>query len=150
MPNTIHQSYFFAHKPETIWEFLTTADLLEQWLMPNDFKPIIGHEFRFTTRPLPSLDFDGVCHCKVLEIIPLKKLSYSWKGGPGDGSISLDTLVQWFLQEKNNGTELRLEHSGFDETNNINIYNGMNDGWNKILQKLSEKINLAKNGPTNA
>jgi len=150
MPNTIHQSFFFSHKPEVVWEYLTTAELLSQWLMPNDFQPVLGHEFKFTTKPLPIFDCDGIFHCKVLEIDPTTKLSYSWKGGPGNGKINLDTLVKWTLVEKNNGTELKLEHSGFDDTENFNIYNGMTEGWLKNLQKMSEKINIAINGPTNA
>ena len=149
MPNTINQSFFFSHQPEVVWEYLTTAELLAQWLMPNDFQPVLGHEFRFTIKPLPIFDFDGIFYCKVLELIPLKKLSYSWKGGPGNGKISLDTIVEWTLVEKDNGTELNLKHSGFDETENFNIYSGMIQGWQENLQKMSQKINLAKNGPAN-
>ena len=150
MANTIRQSFYFAHKPPVVWEYLTTAELLTQWLMPNDFKPIPGHEFRFMVKPLPEFNFDGIFYCKVLEIVPHRKLIYSWKGGPGDGKINLDTLVEWTLEEKNDGTELRLEHSGFDETENFKIYAGMTDGWRKNLQKMADKINIAKNGPTNA
>jgi uncharacterized protein YndB with AHSA1/START domain len=150
MSNSIQQSFFFSHKPEVVWEYLTTAELLAQWLMPNDFQPVLGHEFRFTTKPLPIFDFDGICYCRILEIVPFKKLTYSWKGGPGDGKINLDTLVEWNLIEKDNGTELQLLHSGFDETENLKIYEGMTDGWLKNMQKMSAKINTTKNGPTNA
>jgi len=150
MPNTIQHSFFFSHQPEVVWEYLTTAELLAQWLMPNDFQPVLGHEFRFTTKPLPIFDFDGICYCKVLEISPLRKLSYSWKGGPGNGKISLDTIVEWTLVEKDNGTELHLKHSGFDETENLKIYAGMSQGWIQNIQKMSDKINLAKNGTANA
>lgn len=150
MTNTIHQSFFFSHKPEAVWEYLTTAELLAQWLMPNDFQPVPGHEFKFTTKPLPIFDCDGIFHCKVLEIVPLKKLSYSWKAGPGDGKINLDTIVKWTLTEKNNGTELQLEHSGFNEMVNLGIYSGMTEGWLKNLQKMSDKINIAKNDHTSA
>lgn len=150
MANSINQSFFFEHKPEIVWEYLTTPELLAQWLMPNDFQPIVGHEFRFMIKPIPALDFDGNCHCKVLEIVPHKKLSYTWKCGPGNGEILLDTIVYWTLAEKNNGTELVLQHDGFDETRNFNFYTGMTEGWLKNLQKMSDKINFAKNGFTNA
>lgn len=39
---------------------------------------------KFTTNPISSLGLDGNFYCKVLEIIPLKKLSYSWKGGSSE------------------------------------------------------------------
>ena len=91
----------------------------------------------------PSLNFDGIFYCKVLEIVPFKKLSYSWKGGPGDGRITLDSKVVWKLEPKDKGTELFLEHSGFSEIENLAIYNGMTDGWLKNLQKIADLLNAA-------
>ena len=150
MAKTIRQQYFFPHPPEIVWEYLTNAELLALWLMRNDFQPIEGHDFQFRTNPIPSLNFDGICYCRVLEIVPFKKLSYSWKGGPGDGRINLDTMVVWKLEPKDKGTELFLEHSGFSEIENLAIYNGMTDGWLKNLQKMADRINTATNGTTNS
>jgi uncharacterized protein YndB with AHSA1/START domain len=31
------------HPPEKIWRALTQAPLIEEWLMKNDFQPIVGH-----------------------------------------------------------------------------------------------------------
>ncbi|HEY5746303.1 MAG TPA: SRPBCC domain-containing protein [Chryseolinea sp.] len=147
MTKTINHQFFFPHPPEMVWEYLTNAELMAQWLMKNDFQPIVGHDFQFRTNPIPSLDFDGICHCTVLEIIPFKKLSYSWKGGPGGGKITLDTVVVWKLQPKEKGTDLLLEHSGFSEIENLSFYNGMTDGWLKNLQKMAERLS-AKYGTT--
>ena len=55
----------------------------------------MGHRFNFKTNPLPQLNFDGVVHCTVLDVTPKTKLSYSWKCGPGEGKIELDSLVEW-------------------------------------------------------
>ncbi|HMI59486.1 MAG TPA: SRPBCC domain-containing protein [Puia sp.] len=149
MSKSIKHQYFFPHPPEVVWEYLTDAELMGLWLMKNDFQPLIGHDFQFRTNPIPSLNFDGICYCKVLEIVPLKKLSYSWKGGPGDGRTTLDTLVVWKLEPKEKGTELFLEHSGFSEVENLAIYNGMTAGWLKNIQKIADHINAAKHGTTN-
>jgi uncharacterized protein YndB with AHSA1/START domain len=149
MAKSIRQQYFFPHPPAVVWEYLTNAELMGLWLMKNDFQPIIGHDFQFRTGPIPSLTFDGICYCKVLEIVPFKKLSYSWKGGPGEGRITLDTLVVWKLEPKDKGTELFLEHSGFSEVENLAIYNGMTDGWLQNIRKMSDRINAAKHGTTN-
>jgi uncharacterized protein YndB with AHSA1/START domain len=143
MTKTIKHQFFFAHPKETVWEYLTKADLLEQWLMKNDFQPIVGHEFQFRTNPIPSLDFDGICYCKVLEIIPFKKLSYSWRGGPRKGEVTLDTVVVWKLVPSDKGTELFLEHSGFGKEENLNFYSGMTDGWAKNVQKIINLLNAA-------
>jgi Activator of Hsp90 ATPase homolog 1-like protein len=31
--------------PEKIWRALTQPHLIEEWLMKNDFKPVVGHSF---------------------------------------------------------------------------------------------------------
>ena len=31
--------------PEKIWRALTQPHLIEEWLMKNDFKPVVGHRF---------------------------------------------------------------------------------------------------------
>jgi len=150
MATSIQHTLFFSHAPEVVWEYLTTSELMTQWLMPNDFQPIVGHDFQFRTQPLPNFGFDGIVYCKVLEIIPYKKLTYSWKGGPGDGQITLDSIVVWTLVAKDNGTELSLDHSGFKEMENAPFYSIMNDGWYKIIRKIAERINAAKHGATTA
>ena len=144
MERTIQHKLFFTHPPEVVWEYLTKAELISQWLMENDFLPIVGHDFRFRTRPLPNFDFDGILYCKVLEIVPYKKLSYSWKGGPGGGKITMDSVVLWTLDPKEGGTELWLRHSGFKELVNLGIYSAMDTGWLKNMQKIAEFLDAAK------
>jgi uncharacterized protein YndB with AHSA1/START domain len=150
MTKIIKHQFSFPHPPEMVWEYLTKPELMELWLMKNDFQPILGLDFQFRTNPIPSLDFDGVCHCRVLEIIPFKKLSYSWKCGPGGGKISLDSVVVWKLEQTEKGTELFLEHSGFAKKENLAFYNGMTDGWVKNIQKMTNHLNIAQHGTTNA
>jgi uncharacterized protein YndB with AHSA1/START domain len=149
MTKSIKHQFFFPHPPETVWEYLTKPELMELWLMRNDFQPIVGFDFQFRTNPIPGLHFDGICYCKVLEIVPFKKLSYSWKSGPGEGEITLDSVVVWKLEPKDKGTELFLEHSGFAKKENLNLYNGLADGWLKNIQKIADRLNAAQHGNTN-
>lgn len=135
MQTEIKNEWIYEQSPNEVWEYLTRADLIELWLMPNNFEPILGHEFEFRTKPIPSLDLDGIMHCKVLEIVPFRKLVYSWKAGPGNGVISLDTVVEWTLEKYGNGTKLLLKQSGFKATN-VDIFIGMTDGWVKNIQKM--------------
>src|ERR1700749_599166 len=102
----IKHQLFFQHPPAAVWEYLTDPELMQLWLMKSNFERVIGHEFQFRIGPKPSLNFDGVVYCKVLEIEPFERLSYSWKVGPGDGSFNVDSIVRWELQPKDNGTEL--------------------------------------------
>jgi uncharacterized protein YndB with AHSA1/START domain len=57
--------------PEKIWRALAQPHLIEERLMTNDFKPVVGHRF--------SLRADwGTVDCQVLAVEPNKTLSYSW------------------------------------------------------------------------
>lgn len=150
MKRTIKQQFSFSHPPETVWDYLTKSGLMEQWLMKNNFEPIVGHDFQFRTGPIPSLDFDGVCHCKVLEVSPYKRLSYSWKCGPGNGKFSLETVVLWKLEPTDKGTDLFLEHSGFDKEENLGFFTGMTQGWQELVAKMETLLNATRHGTVNA
>ena len=148
MNRTIKHTIFYSHQPEVVWEYLTKSELIEQWLMKNDFAPRVGHEFQFRIKPMPAVEFDGIVYCKVLELVPLKKLAYSWKGGPGDGSLNMDSIVEFTLTKKDNGTELSLVHSGRIE--NVNIYSMMDKGWQENIQKIGELISTNNYATTKA
>jgi uncharacterized protein YndB with AHSA1/START domain len=151
MERKITHKVFYPCTPEIVWEYLTQAELIEQWLMKNNFELKLGHDFQFNSGPVPSLEFDGIVYCKVLEIEPLKKLTYSWKCGPGNGKITIDSIVYWTLLAKDNGTELVLENSGFKEADfNVLIFNAMNKGWLENMNKINKVINGTNNGSTNA
>jgi uncharacterized protein YndB with AHSA1/START domain len=135
MKKEIKHTWFLNHPAALVWEYLTDSEQISAWLMKNDFKPIVGHKFNFWTKPIINLGFDGNVYCEVLEIEPLKKLSYSWKGGPGKGKITLDSIVTWTLIEKDGGTELTIEHRGFEGLKNFMGYFFMNSGWKAIIRK---------------
>jgi uncharacterized protein YndB with AHSA1/START domain len=147
MQTTIKNEWVYMQSPNEVWEYLTQAELIALWLMPNDFKAIPGHEFQFRVSPIPSLDLDGIFYCKVLELIPFQKLVYSWKGGPGNSIFSFDTIVEWTLEKHGKGTKLFLEQSGFNETN-LSIFNAMTDGWQKQVQKMVTHLKTTKNDST--
>lgn len=149
MTKIIKHQFSFAHPVETVWEYLTDSELLASWLMKNDFKPVIGHEFQFRTGPVPAMNFDGVFYCKVLAIVPLKHLSYSWNSRSDDGNINMESVVNWNLVPTEKGTDLFLEHSGFAKKDNLAIYNGLLLGWVEKLEKIAKLLNAAKDGNTN-
>jgi uncharacterized protein YndB with AHSA1/START domain len=57
--------------PEKVWCALTQPHLIEEWLMKNDFEPVVGHRFELRA------DW-GSFDCQVLTIEPNKTLSYTW------------------------------------------------------------------------
>ena len=117
--------------------------------MPNNFKPIPGNEFQFTVNPIPSLDLDGIFNCKVLELVPFEKLVYSWKGGPGNGDVTLDTVVEWTLEKHGNGSKLHLKQTGFREAN-LSIFTAMNGGWQSNILKMINHLNTRSHAKTNS
>lgn len=150
MKKSIKHQYFFSHSPEKVWEYLTKPELMELWLMKNNFQPIVGTDFVFKTGAVASLNFDGNIYCKVLEIEPFKKLSYSWSSGPGEGKITLNTTVNWKLVATEKGTEVYLEHTGFDKEEHLEMYNSLNDGWAKKFDKINNLIIAESDVHTNS
>ncbi|MBV8746734.1 MAG: SRPBCC domain-containing protein, partial [Xanthobacteraceae bacterium] len=63
----------FPFPPEKIWRALTQPHLIEEWLMKNDFVPVVGH--RFNLRRTPKPDVNIVLDCQVLVVEPNKTLS---------------------------------------------------------------------------
>jgi uncharacterized protein YndB with AHSA1/START domain len=125
------------HAPAVIWKVLTTADLIGQWLMPNDFTAVAGTKFTFRTTPMGS--WDGVVHCEVLEVIENRRLVYSWKGGSDDNpkyGSRLDTVVTWTLTPVEHGTLLTMVHAGFRLPDNQAAFDGMSPGWSRVLQRV--------------
>jgi uncharacterized protein YndB with AHSA1/START domain len=143
MKTSIQHQLFFAHPPASVWAYLTDPDLMQLWLMKNDFKPVVGHEFQFRTNPKADFNFDGIFYCKVLDVVPFKKLSYSWKCGPGDGKFNIDSVVNWKLQPKDNGTLLLLDHGDFAIMDNLVLFNSMTEGWLKNIHKMADRLNAS-------
>jgi uncharacterized protein YndB with AHSA1/START domain len=129
----------FPHAPETIWKTLTNGELMGRWLgmTPTGFEPVKGKRFTYQTTAAGA--WDGVIHCEVLEVIPNQRLAYAWKGGheanAGYGS-RLDTVVTFTLSKAENGTRLRLVHSGFVLPQNEIAFTNMGGGWKKVVPRI--------------
>jgi uncharacterized protein YndB with AHSA1/START domain len=119
------------HAPEKIWRALTQGPLIKEWLMDNDFEPVVGHKFNFRSTPVPN--WDGLINSQVLVVEPHKKLSYSWS------SMGLDSVVLWTLEATTGGTLLRMEHSGF-RSNQDAAYKGATYGWQKFIGNLERVV----------
>lgn len=122
------------HPPAKVWRALTQSHLIENWLMRNDFQPVVGHRFQFRATPVPG--WSGVTNCQVLEVDEPNRLAYAW----GDGTESdsgLRTVVTWTLTATAEGTHVRMEHAGF-RPQDEGGYRGMGSGWPRILARLEQ------------
>lgn len=146
MNRTIEHTFFYPHPVEKVWDYLTKPELIAMWLMENDFQPIVGHKFQFKAKPIFKLKFDGNIFCEVLEVVPHERLTYSWKGGTDPENPRLNSIVTWTLTTKDNGTELKLEHKGFEGMKNYAAYLIMGKGWQKIAKRFLTMLNEQNHG----
>lgn len=119
------------HPPEKIWRALTQGPLIEEWLMKNDFQPVVGHQFSFRSTPVPG--WDGIIQSEVLTIEPNSRLSYSW------GTMGATSLVTWTLTPTKAGTHVRMEQTGFRSEQDA-AYKGATYGWTKFIGQMERVV----------
>jgi uncharacterized protein YndB with AHSA1/START domain len=112
--------------PEKIWRALTQPHLIEEWLMKNDFKPVVGQGFKL------SADWGSV-ECQVQAVEPNRTLSYTW------AAMGLESVVTWTLTPAGAGTHLRMEQSGF-RPDQEQAFNGARYGWQRFFGKLEQVL----------
>jgi uncharacterized protein YndB with AHSA1/START domain len=115
-----------SHPPEKIWRALTQPHLIQEWLMTNDFQPVVGHRF------LLRADWGSV-DCRVVAVEPNRTLSYSW------AAFGLESVVTWTLTPAGAGTRLRMEQVGFGPDQE-QAYQGARQGWPQFLARLEQVL----------
>ena len=113
-----------------VWKTITDKDEMKKWYFDlAEFKPVKGFEFQFEGGP----DGRKYLHlCKITEVIPERKISYSWMYDGYEGN----SLVTIELFAENEKTRLRLTHEGLDTfpKNNADFTkSNFAEGWNFIV-----------------
>lgn len=133
MKRDLHLERVYPQAPERVWRALTDKARLSAWLMTTDFEPEVGREFTFRDKPRPG--WDGITHCKVIELDPPRCLAYTWRGGPGpDKPPMIDTVVRWTLHAEGSGTRLVLDHTGFSGLRGLLLSFMLGAGWKKMMR----------------
>jgi uncharacterized protein YndB with AHSA1/START domain len=114
------------YPPEKIWRALTQPHLIEEWLMKNDFKPVVDHRFKL------SADWGGV-DCRVTVVEPNRTLAYTWD------AMGLESVVTWTLTPAGAGTRLRMEQTGF-RPDQEQAYRGATGGWQRFFAALEQVL----------
>lgn len=129
-----------------VWSAITDIDEIRQWYFQlEDFKAEPGFKFSFT-----GGHDDGVKYvhlCEVKEVVPGRKLTYSWRYEGFAG----DSVVSWELEAQGDKTLLRITHFGLQslEINGPDFARScFNGGWNyfanEALVKYLEKESFIK------
>ena len=112
-----------------VWKALTDVEEMRQWYFNlKQFKAEVGFEFDFV------VEHEGMTYhhlCKVTEVIPQKKLAYTWRYKGHEG----DSLVTFELFADGNKTKLRLTHEGLETFPKTAAFARKNfeAGWTAII-----------------
>jgi hypothetical protein len=101
--------------PEKMWRALTQPHLIEEWLMKNDFKPVVGHRFNLRADwgllTVRSWQSSGTRGCLT-------------RGVPMISTVSSPGLSPL----RGTGSHLRMEQSGFRPDQ---PHEGAKGGWQR-------------------
>ncbi|HLG03876.1 MAG TPA: SRPBCC domain-containing protein [Bacteroidia bacterium] len=121
----------FAVRPDKIWNAITDKEKMKQWYFDiPSFKLESGAEFSF---PGQGHKGEQYLHlCKITEINPLKKLSYTWRYKDHSGN----SVVTFELLPEENQTRVRLTHAGletFPKENPDFARSSFEEGWTQLI-----------------
>lgn len=125
-----------------VWNAITNKEEMKLWYFDlAAFKPEIGFQFQFSGGPSPEKQYLHLC--EITEVIPQKKLTYSWKYDGYEGC----SFVTFELSEQENKTLLILTHIGIDTFPKDNpdfAVKNFIEGWTHIIN-ISLKNHLEQN-----
>lgn len=134
-PNTlpdIRKTATFNAPIGKVWDTVATAEGLAAWFMPNDFQPVVGHDFHINAGPF------GMSPCTVTEVDPPNKLSFQW---------GKDWTLTFELTDADGKTEFTLIHSGWnaDQVTEFGqphsaVRGNMAQGWEGLVQALGKHV----------
>lgn len=125
---------FIPHSIDRVWAALTDKDQMKQWYFDLDqFKPEKGFIFKFAGKGHKGENYNHVC--EILECKEPHVLSYSWTYEGYAGY----SVLKFELSSVENGTQLRLTHTGLDSfpKNNPDFaIESFNGGWSMLIGQL--------------
>lgn len=113
-----------------VWKAITDEHEMKQWYfdLPG-FIAEVGYEFQFTG----GHDNRQYLHlCKVTEVVPGSKISYSWRYDGYEGN----SLVTFELSAEGEKTRMKLTHTGletFPASNPDLARTNFVAGWTEII-----------------
>ncbi|PHR11746.1 MAG: ATPase [Aequorivita sp.] len=112
-----------------VWKAITDKEEMKQWYFNlAEFKPELGFKFQF----MGETEDNQYLHlCEVTEVIPEKKLTYSWRYDGYEGN----SFVTFDLFEERDETRLKLTHRGLESLPNNPDFARTNFemGWDQII-----------------
>ena len=141
-PDAIRLERLLDAPPETVWRYLTEAELREQWFMGGsdatrggEFELVVDHDRLSTDKNVPYPEgyaqFKGTVWTeRVIRFDPPRLLETTFQSGKG-GKVTYELLPEG---EK---TRLVLTHSEIKSPTGFQDFGG---GWTSHLAVLQEKL----------
>jgi uncharacterized protein YndB with AHSA1/START domain len=121
---------------DRVWQALTDPLMIARWLMtPAGYEARVGARFWLREDPHedPREDCAGQVECEVLELVPPRRMVWSWRGVEDPATTRL--VIE--LEAHGATTHLTLRHTGdTDERTARNTTRG----WTGKLGALSELL----------
>ena len=140
-PDTIRLERVLDASPETVWRYLTEAELRQQWFMggtdarpDSEFELLNDHDnLSDETVPYPEdyAPYKGrTWHEKVLRFDPPRLLETTFQSGK-NGTVTYE------LRPEGDQTRLVVTHSGITSATGSQDFGG---GWNSHMTVLQERL----------
>ena len=125
-----------------VWKAISDKKEMKKWYFDlAEFKPDLGFKFQFMGGPSPEKQYLHLC--EILEALPKRKLSYSWRYDGYEGN----SIVCFELFAQGNKTLLKLSHTGIKsfpkDQPDFDISN-FNEGWTYLINTALKEY-LKKN-----
>jgi uncharacterized protein YndB with AHSA1/START domain len=126
-----------------VWKAITDKNEMKKWYFDlAEFKAEPGFKFQFSGGPSPEKQYLHLC--EITEVIPEKKLTYSWRyeGYTGISYVTFELIKQ------ENKTLLKFTHRGIEtfpkENPDLAVGNFV-EGWKQIVNiSLKKYLELNK------
>ncbi len=123
---------------KVVWNAITNKDQMKQWYFDlKEFKPEVGFEFQFYGQGHKGEQYLHLC--KITEVIPYKKLAYSWRY---DGYKGISYLT-FELSAEGDKTKIKLTHKGletFPQDSQDFAKESFTAGWTALIGKMLKEF----------
>lgn len=135
---SLRKVFEYDHPPEVVWHALTDRRALAEWLMPNNFEPVLGHRFMFKVDGY--FGTTGVTDCQVLELDPPRRMVWSWAIRMKPGKKEPPPMrVSWTLEPTGRGTRPIFEQIGLDRLP-FWMRSSMKFGWGTMHKRWLRQV----------
>jgi uncharacterized protein YndB with AHSA1/START domain len=148
-PDVVVEKFINA-SPERIWKALTDGSEIEKWFFTSaETDPRPGGSYKMKWESKKDNLHNHNRWGNYLKFVPNKELQFEWRGlgkenksghafDPTDEHLTIVTIT---LTPENNGTRVKLIHSGWGATPEWEASRkGHNEGWTFYLDNLASVI----------